>query len=257
MSHWTQDLFIEGAEHYAADIEMRLDEAATEAEDVLDLLAAEHGLEPDAVLDVACGCGRHAIPMAELGVEVDGLDISPEFVERATDRAESDGVADSARFVAGDMRDLDDAPIREEYDLVTCYFTSFGYFDDETNREVLAEMADRVAPGGAVVFQLVNKEWSMANFDTSATFEHGGYHITEQREFDVERSRVETTRRMFEKKDDGYEFALEGELSIRLYSPVELRNLFADVGLEPHLYGSADGDDLGRESTRQYVVGLA
>jgi hypothetical protein len=70
-------------------------------------------------------------------------------------------------------------------------------------------------------------------------------------------SRVETTRRMFEENGDEYEFAFEGELSIRLYSPVELRKLFEDVGLEPHLYGSPDGEDLDRESDQQYVIGLA
>lgn len=257
MGHWTQELFVDQADHYAADIEIRLDEAAEEVEDLLDLLADEHDLEPDSALDVACGCGRHAIPMAEQGLDVDGVDISPEFVERAGDRAEADGVADRTRFVEGDMRDLADAPLRGEYDLATCFFTSFGYFDDETNREVLAEMADHVAPGGAVVLQLVNKEWSMANFDTSAVFEHGDHLITERREFDVEHSRIETTRRMFEQTDDGYEFAFERDLLIRLYSPVELRKLFEDVGLEPHFYASSDGDELDRESVQQYVVGIA
>lgn len=257
MSHWTQELFVEQAEHYAADIEIRLDEAAEEAENLVELLADEHDLDAESALDVACGCGRHAIPMAEQGLDVDGVDISPEFVERAGDRAEADGVADRTRFVEGDMRDLGGAPLGEAYDLVTCFFTSFGYFDDETNREVLAEMADKTAPGGAVVLQLANKEWFLANFDTSSVFEHGGYVITEQREFDVERSRVETTRRMFESTDDGYEFAFERELIIRMYSPVELRKLFEDVGLEPHFYASSDGDELDRESVQQYVVGIA
>jgi SAM-dependent methyltransferase len=257
MSHWTQELFVDQAEHYAADIEMRLDEAAEETEDLLDLLEDDHDLDPDSALDVACGCGRHAVPLAEQDLDVDGVDISPEFVERAGDRADADGVADRTLFVEGDMRDLGDAPLREEYDLVTCFFTSFGYFEDETNREVLAEMADHVAPGGAVVLQLANKDRLLANFNTSSAFEHGGYLVTEQREFDVTYSRVETTRRMFEENGDEYEFAFEGELSIRLYSPVELRKLFEDVGLEPHLYGSPDGEDLDRESDQQYVVGLA
>lgn len=257
MSHWTEELFVDCADYYAADLEANVDEADEEVADLLDLLADEHDLAPESALDVACGIGRHAIPMAEFGLDVDGVDLSETFLERARTRATESDVAERVGFVVGDMRDLPTEDLRDEYDLVTCFFTSFGYFDDETNREVLAEMADRVRPGGALVLEVANKVAILGDFSRTSVFDHADQLVTEQREYRPEVSRLETTRHTFEETEDGYEFAAEGSLSIRLYTPVELGKLFADVGLDPHFYGDTDGTALSREYKRQFVVGLA
>lgn len=265
MSHWTEELFVEHADHYAADLEATTDAAEEQVDDLLDLLADDHDLAPETALDVACGIGRHAVPLADRGLDVDGLDLSPEFLDRARDRAAEAGVADRTRFVEGDVRDLAAADLRADYDLVTCLYTSFGFFDDATNREVLAAMADRVAPDGALVVEVTNKEGLLARFADSGVFEQDEYLVTEQREYDPATSCIETTRRMFEASDcesggdgeDGYDLAVETTFSLRLYAPVELRRLFEDARLEPHFYGGFDGEGLERESARLLVVGRA
>ena len=40
------------------------------------------------VLDVACGAGQTAIPMARLGIEVTGVDIASNLIETARNRAQ-------------------------------------------------------------------------------------------------------------------------------------------------------------------------
>ena len=51
------------------------------------------------VLDFGCGVGEDAIPLAKSGVDVIGLDISPELIEHARRRAQAYGV--NARFIVG------------------------------------------------------------------------------------------------------------------------------------------------------------
>ena len=119
---------------------------AAEVELIWKLLELEPGLE---LLDLACGHGRIANPLAERGVRVTGLDATPLFLELARKDAAERGV--EVEYVEGDMRSL---PWTERFDRVLCWFTSFGYFGDDENRQVLAEAlsgaeARRPVRGGA------------------------------------------------------------------------------------------------------------
>src|SRR5688500_20201661 len=57
-----------------------------------------------AILDLACGHGRHAIELARRGYRVTGFDLSEPSLERAGRLA--DGARVDVEWVRGDMRDL-------------------------------------------------------------------------------------------------------------------------------------------------------
>src|ERR1035437_10386044 len=71
------------------------------------------------ILDVGCGYGRLAVPLAVAGHQVKGLDLSPTMIEAAQENAA--GV--SIPFVVGSMTDLpyDDA----SFDVVLCLWSAF------------------------------------------------------------------------------------------------------------------------------------
>ena len=56
------------------------------------------------LLDVACGSGQIAIPAARAGVNVTGVDISPNWIALARERAEAEGL--DVKFDEGDAEDL-------------------------------------------------------------------------------------------------------------------------------------------------------
>jgi SAM-dependent methyltransferase len=56
------------------------------------------------VLDVACGTGNLAIPAAQRGADVTGIDIAPNLIEQARTRADAEGVR--ATFDEGDAEQL-------------------------------------------------------------------------------------------------------------------------------------------------------
>lgn len=253
MTHWTTEVFVEQSALYRGTLEANVEMAGEDVEGLLDLLADEHGLEPETALDVACGIGRHLLPLAEAGLDVTGVDVSPDYVAAARERAREAGVDRRVDVREGDMRELD--VVEGRYDLVTIFGSSFGYFDDETNRQVLSLMRERVADGGVLVMGLVNKEEWLADFEEDGVEERDDRLITRSHEYDPVESRVHTTREVFEETDDGYEHLGTMTFEARAYAPVELRERLLDAGFGAvTLYGGFDGEDIERDSGRQVVV---
>jgi SAM-dependent methyltransferase len=267
MTHWTEDLFLDNAETFAVTMRQRVEESGHEIEHLQELLA-DHGLHPETALDVACGIGRHAVELAASGIDVHGLDISPEYVDSARKRAADAGLEDSASFEVADMRELSGRD--QTYDLVTNLWTAFGYFDEATNEAVAEGFYDRVDSDGALVMELANKEAVMANYKESSASRGDGYLYVERSEYTPETGRMETKMTLFRFEDDqtdesdpdadgGAETEYEqvGEMTwdTRLYSPAELRRLLERAGFSTvSLYGGLDGSALEIDSPRVVAV---
>lgn len=74
--------------------------------------------EGERALDVACGDGQLAIPMARAGASVTGIDIAPNLISQARERAFREGLG--IRFDEGDVEQMpyDDG----SFDVVTSFF---------------------------------------------------------------------------------------------------------------------------------------
>ena len=96
------------------------------APDKVAKILALTNLSGGSALDLACGPGRIAIPLARSGFAVTGVDRTGHLLEKARHAAKDAGVA--IEWVQCDMRDF----VRpDRYDLVLSMFTSFGYFDNK------------------------------------------------------------------------------------------------------------------------------
>jgi SAM-dependent methyltransferase len=126
------------------------------------------------LLDVCCGEGRHAIPLAEHGYDVTGLDRDGAALSAARERATDLGVA--ARFVEGDMRNLA-ASVAGPFDVCVCLWQSFGYFDAATNADVLRQMGGLLRPGGRLILDIYHPGY-FATHQGERTQERNGRAIT-------------------------------------------------------------------------------
>jgi SAM-dependent methyltransferase len=80
-SSWRR-FFEATAEHYDQEVFTRAtDEEVVQLRALLDLQPGSR------VLDIGCGTGRHAVPLAALGAQVTGVDLSPAMLARAAARA--------------------------------------------------------------------------------------------------------------------------------------------------------------------------
>ena len=101
------------------------------------------------VLDLACGKGRHALQVHNLGYDVLGVDLSEESINHAR-LSEEDGL----RFKRGDMRDL---KLNEQFDVTLNLFTSFGYFKKKgENSMVLKGLAGHLKNEGRIILDYLN-----------------------------------------------------------------------------------------------------
>jgi SAM-dependent methyltransferase len=109
------------------------------------LFAAEvEGIEPGRALDVACGEGRNAVWLAELGWQVTGIDFSDVALGKAAELARARGV--KVEWVAADVLVHEPAP--GAFDLVAVLYLQLPH--DELAR-ALRRAARAVAPGGALI----------------------------------------------------------------------------------------------------------
>jgi SAM-dependent methyltransferase len=105
------------------------------------------GIQPGLkVLDLGCGDGTTALPEAQLGADVLGVDIAANLVERGTARAKDAGLA-TIRFQEGDACDLSWIP-DASFDLVV---SVFGAMFAPRPSDVANEMVRVTRPGGRIV----------------------------------------------------------------------------------------------------------
>ena len=117
------------------------------------------------VLDVACGAGQTAIPMAHAGANVTGIDIASNLIEQARARAKAENV--SVRFDEGDAENL---PYEDNsFDVV---FSSFGAMFAPRPDLVAAELKRVCKPGGSII--MIN--WTPAGF-IGKMFKLSGQHV--------------------------------------------------------------------------------
>ncbi|HEX8110661.1 MAG TPA: class I SAM-dependent methyltransferase, partial [Kofleriaceae bacterium] len=214
---WFVDLF---DEDYLRTLPF-LTPQATQAE--AEFVSNALGLQPGAqVLDVGCGYGRHAMELAARGFHIVGLDLSTPLLVRGGEEAHRRGL--TIHFLREDMRELD---FDAQFDGAYCLFSTFGYFDDETNKKTVANMARALRPGGRLLIEILNRDYVIADLPTRVWWEGDGCVVLEEVELNYFSSRIHVNRSVV--FDDGRQ--LEQEISVRAYSLHEVGKLMHSAGL--------------------------
>jgi len=216
------------------------------------------------VLELGSGTGRVAIPIAQAGVSVVGVDSSAEMVKAALAKARKLRLGtDVLSFVKGDMRDVS---LGQRFPLVIIPFRSFQFMLSPADQfQALATVKDHLAPGGRLVFSIFVPDLDLLARDPSTPF------------YDRELINSGTQRRVLVWHRNGYdnfsqvidactileELDERGEVARKSYHQYQLRYLYrfevqhllvAAGYCVLDVYGSFDREPLDEFSTEMIWV---
>lgn len=110
---------------YAAAYDLLYGEKDYQAEcDLIETIFDGCGKEVRSVLDLGCGTGNHAIPLAERGYTVLGVDSSPDMLARAREKVAAGRGTGMVEFREADVREV---TLDQTFDAVIMMFAVLSY----------------------------------------------------------------------------------------------------------------------------------
>jgi len=199
-------------------------------------------------LDLCCGPGRCSVALAKAGFKVTGVDRTDFLLNKAQACAREAKVR--IEWVQMDMRDF----VRPEaFNLVLSMFTSFGYFDNKHEDQiVLRNILASLKPGGAFLMDVIGKEYLAKVFQpTTCDILLDGSKLIQRHEVFDDWTRVRNEWILIRAgKAKSFKF------HNTIYSGQELRDRMEQTGfIDVKLYGSFDGDEYGVDAQRLIAVG--
>jgi SAM-dependent methyltransferase len=203
----------------------------------VDFLIDELQVAPgDALLDVPCGHGRHAVELAWRGFHVTGVDISSEALNRA--RSAGEDVVGNLMWVQADMLTM---PELGPFDGAMCLGNSFGYLNAAGTRQFLASVARSLKPGAKFIIECgALAETILPNLKSLLVYEIPDIRATIVNTYNAPFSRLETH----------YTFERGSRREERrqwhwVYTVGETHRMLSDCGLAPVAsYSSVDREPL-------------
>lgn len=201
------------------------------------------------ILDFGCGHGRHLLKLYEEGYDITGLDVNKDYLEiiRSQTGNNINLIHADGRFYTGN----------EEYDVVINMETSIGYLSDNGNRKLLSSIYNCLKPDGLFLLHVFNREAILRNWRPTRWFKSTtGAFILEKREADLPNGRllIKQTRLLPTSTANEY-IAKDCEVSIRLYTLYELKEMLTDTGFSLYeIYGDFDGRQYDMNTEEMIIV---
>jgi SAM-dependent methyltransferase len=214
---------------------------------------------PCDALEIAVGSGRAAIPVAQAGHRVVGIDHDPRIVQLA--RRKRDAVGLGERELSLQVADARSFSLGRTFDRVFLLFNTLLNFTTlEDLDAVLQRVREHLAPRGRFYLDVFNPDLSLLARGKQTCLEGLMFHVPEldrtvHRELDLD---VDATRqvqkmvfryRWFDRL--GVEHTQRIRFELTFLFPRELQVLLERNGLRiERWWGDYDGSDLGDESPR-------
>jgi SAM-dependent methyltransferase len=214
---------------------------------LLDRLVERLHVAPgDTIFDQCCGVGRLAVPLAERGFRVIGVDQAASYISRA--RADAKQWGPQCEFFVSDAFDFR-AP--RACDAAFNWFTSFGYDrDDRRNARMLECVFESLRPGGWFGLDLISVPRVLREFREAAVSRHavsrGELILIQEPRIDFDAGMIESEWTFVAPDGTRHQRRVEN----RIYLPHELCRMLATVGFVDISSCGADSEPFDRNSRR-------
>ncbi len=209
------------------------------------------------LLDLACGTGRMAIPLAAQGDQVTGVDIVPEMIARARQKAAERAV--SIEWVVADARTFQ---LHKQFSGIYMLANAFQFFLTRADQEaMLARVREHLPPEGCFLFETRNPsprnllEVRHPEGQKFTTPDGGQLLVTEQQYYDPITQIQHCTNPHQWLYPDGRRVERVHHVALRYVFPQEMEALLYYNGLQIHAsYGNWQGDPLTATSPAMIYV---
>jgi len=209
----------------------------------------------DPILELGCGTGRVAIPLAKAGYMVTGIDLSDSMLAKALKNAEAESVR--IEWIKGDIRDFN---LDKRFQLIIFPFNTICHLYTLDDLEACFSCVRKhLNSDGRFIVSLFNPRLDILMRDPSKRYPHAEYEgpdgkvvVTESNWYD--RANQINRIKLFYRFPNREEEVIE-ELDMRIYFPKELDALLKYNGFEIEAkYGDYDESPFAADSPLQLVV---
>lgn len=207
------------------------------------------------VLDVACGTGRHVIPLTKIGYDVIGLDLSDSMLAYFKQQAKNAEL--TLKAVKGDMRYL---PFFESFDAIYCMFSSLNHLlADEELLLSLRTFYNALRKGGIAILDLINPlKFFRIGFQPKEVQTHhrDGVTVTRTLKHSIDEINAIWYQDESVTIDDGENSVSHHELhSVRILTYPEMHHLLKDAGFaESKCFGGFTQRKEAQEEAARLIV---
>ncbi len=221
----------------------RWDQAASDIPKIEKLLRLKKGAR---ILDLACGNGRYAIPLAKKGYRVTAVDPVVSYIEQARHRAGKENI--SVDFMLGDMREFNRS---EGFDAVLIMGNSFGIFKEEKEEKLVLENLFRsVVRGGCVLIENPGKEIVKKNYQKTVVHESEWIRCEESHTMRNEWGWMDSSVTVYKDGQKG-----EFTYSYRLHNAEDMVDLLTAAGFtEVRVFGDLSGGTYNEDAEKLVTV---
>lgn len=199
------------------------------------------------VLDIMCGFGRHALEIANRGINVVAIDNLPDYINEIQGKAETKRLP-----VESICTDILEMRIDQEFDAVICMGNSLQFFNEEESMRILSNISAHLKSGGKFFINT----WSLAeiaakNFKDKSWSRIGELLFLTESKFLFQPTRIETASIIIPDKGEreekkGIDF---------IYSISELESMLNKAGFQlKEIYSIPGKKQFTAGEPRAYIV---
>lgn len=190
---------------------------------------ARIGIKPSLVLDLACGTGNITLPMARLGYDMIGVDLSGEMLGIAAEKAREENL--DILFLNQDMTEFE---LYGTVDAAVCALDGVNYLTlDGEVEQLMALIKNYLNPGGVFIFD-INSAYKLKHIlgDNSFIYDEEDVYCVWNNSYDEEDKICSFSLDFFKKTSGGLYQRFEEYQEERAYSVSEIKAAAEEAGLE-------------------------